>query len=157
MLGLLFKITIASFLMDMFNPSAEYPGAGIILVRGSPPTEVLLVRNLFTGSWSFTKGTHEPFDATYRDNAVREVWEEAGLIEGEDYTVYDGPCLFKKRPYWFGTVYSNRPPLLNIAEHMDVRWVPIHAEISTPNKDLEKWINKGRPLRCNGILNLTEV
>lgn len=139
-------------LLSLFTMTYDPPGAGVILLRNtSVGTQVLLVQNIMTGRWGFTKGTREPFDSDYRANAVREVIEEAGLQEHSDYTIYDGPCFFGKRPYWFGRVHSESPPSLLVAEHMDVQWRTVDEITSEVNKDLKTWLKKGNPGKCKRI------
>jgi 8-oxo-dGTP pyrophosphatase MutT (NUDIX family) len=132
-------------LLNLFNCEAAPPGAGVILIRNH---EVLLVKNVLTGSWGFTKGTYEPSDTSYLANAIREVTEESGYYEGLDYTIYGGPCKFGKRPYWFGSVHTTTPVRMNHTDHVDIRWHRIHSKIYNPNKDLEAWMDDGRPTTC---------
>ena len=135
-------------LLSLFNSEAAPPGAGVILLRNQ---EVLLVKNAYTGSWGFTKGTHEEFDESYLANAIREVIEESGYYEGMDYTLYDGPCTFGKRPYWFGIVHTHTPVRMNHTDHIDIKWHTVNGKIRNPNKDLEAWMDKGRPVKCPKI------
>ena len=135
-------------LLTLFNSEAAPPGAGVILLRNQ---EVLLVKNAYTGSWGFTKGTREEYDESYLANAIREVIEESGYYEGVDYTLYDGPCTFGKRPYWFGTVDTQTPVRMNHTDHVDIRWHAEKGKIRNPNKDLEAWIDAGQPVKCPKI------
>jgi 8-oxo-dGTP pyrophosphatase MutT (NUDIX family) len=135
-------------LLTLFNSEAAPPGAGVILVRNH---EVLLVKNAYTGSWGFTKGTREDYDTSYLANAIREVVEESGYYEGLDYTLYDGPCRFGKRPYWFGSVGTTTPVRMNHTDHIDIQWLRADGKIRNPNKDLEAWMDSGRPVACPKI------
>jgi 8-oxo-dGTP pyrophosphatase MutT (NUDIX family) len=135
-------------LLNLFNSEAAPPGAGVILLRNQ---EVLLVKNAYTGSWGFTKGTREEYDESYLANAIREVIEESGYYEGVDYTLYDGPCKFGKRPYWFGIVHTQTPVRMNHTDHIDIKWHTVNGKIKNPNKDLEAWMDSGRPVKCPKI------
>jgi len=135
-------------LLNLFNSEAAPPGAGVILLRNQ---EVLLVKNAYTGSWGFTKGTREDYDESYLANAIREVIEESGYYEGIDYTLYDGPCRFGKRPYWFGIVHTQMPVRMNHTDHIDIKWHTVNGKIKNPNKDLEAWMDNGRPVKCPKI------
>ena len=135
-------------LLNLFNSEAAPPGAGVILLRNQ---EVLLVKNAYTGSWGFTKGTREEYDESYLANAIREVIEESGYYEGIDYTLYDGPCRFGKRPYWFGIVHTQMPVRMNHTDHIDIKWHTVNGKIKNPNKDLEAWMDNGRPVKCPKI------
>ena len=135
-------------LLTLFNSEAAPPGAGVILLRNQ---EVLLVKNAYTGSWGFTKGTREDYDESYLANAIREVIEESGYYEGIDYRLYDGPCTFGKRPYWFGTVDTTTPVRMNHTDHVDIKWHTVNGKIRNPNKDLEAWLDAGQPVKCPKI------
>ena len=135
-------------LLNLFNSEAAPPGAGVILLRNQ---EVLLVKNAYTGSWGFTKGTREDYDESYLANAIREVIEESGYYERIDYTLYDGPCRFGKRPYWFGIVHTQMPVRMNHTDHIDIKWHTVNGKIKNPNKDLEAWMDNGRPVKCPKI------
>ena len=135
-------------LLNLFNSEAAPPGAGVILLRNQ---EVLLVKNAYTGSWGFTKGTREEYDESYLANAIREVIEESGYYEGIDYTLFDGPCRFGKRPYWFGIVHTQMPVRMNHTDHIDIKWHTVNGKIKNPNKDLEAWMDNGRPVKCPKI------
>jgi 8-oxo-dGTP pyrophosphatase MutT (NUDIX family) len=137
------------FIVSLLFGSPPPPGAGVILLRTTTEgDEVLLVQNINTSRWSFTKGTHEPFDEDYRANAVREVWEEAGFTENIDYIVYSGPCFYGKRPYWFGHVQSSNLPALLPLEHRGINWFSLRTPLPKPNKDLRAWISQGAPRLC---------
>lgn len=135
-------------LLTLFNSEAAPPGAGVILLRNQ---EVLLVKNAYTGSWGFTKGTREEYDESYLANAIREVIEESGYYEGVDYKLYDGPCTFGKRPYWFGIVDTTTPVRMNHTDHVDIKWHTVNGKIKNPNKDLEAWLDAGQPVKCPKI------
>ena len=135
-------------LLTLFDSEAAPPGAGVILLRNQ---EVLLVKNAYTGSWGFTKGTREEYDESYLANAIREVIEESGYYEGVDYTLYDGPCTFGKRPYWFVTVDTTTPVRMNHTDHVDIKWHTVNGKIRNPNTDLEAGLDAGQPVKCPKI------
>jgi 8-oxo-dGTP pyrophosphatase MutT (NUDIX family) len=65
----------------------NYAGAGLILLS-SDLTSVLLVRDTRSGKWGFPKGHREKDDSSDLATAVRECYEETGLV-AEDYVVQD--------------------------------------------------------------------
>lgn len=133
----------------------KYPGAGVILYKNN---SILLVQSMFTGKWSFTKGTHEASDTSFRKNAVREVWEEAGFLENHDYTITGGPCIYGERPYWFGTMIKDKEPVLNMNEHQDIHWFYFQDmhRLRKTNNDVKDWKKKGMPFGCL-LQNVDEI
>ena len=126
--------------------SSTIERAGIILHHTN--TSILFVKSALTGRWSFTKGHREPYDLTFRDTAVREVFEEVGFKEGTDYTVDTaGSRLYGRSLYWTGKVTDPCPiPLLNLSEHSEAAWMTAPALQSlrkTP--DVKAWLKSGAP------------
>jgi|APCry1669189241_1035207.scaffolds.fasta_scaffold66076_2 8-oxo-dGTP pyrophosphatase MutT (NUDIX family) len=125
-------------------------GAGVILVsvdeRNGEEPRFLLLRGRDTGIWSFSKGHTEATDRDLRSTALRETWEETGLIAGRDYTLVEGvaPMRFGKRPYWIG-VTNIRCPTIRLCsrEHSTSNWFTV-SEIAQlkSNTDVRMWLRK---------------
>ena len=94
--------------------------AGIIL---NYKDRYLLVQNKLSFRWSFTKGHVEPFDVELLETAQREVKEESGYLEHEQYTIDDTePKVYGKSTYWTGTVICPDTPKLKEDEHLGFGW-----------------------------------
>jgi len=126
-----------------------YPGAGIILVRSIVNQEdrFLLLKGRDTGVWSFSKGHPEERDgeAPLR-TAVRETFEETGLIAGKDYKIIGNSMRFGKRPYWIGVVqHADAPITLSPSEHTEAAWMSRNEIITlNTNTDVRAWLKKMR-------------
>jgi len=100
--------------------SQDTERAGIIL---NYKDRYLLVQNKFSFRWSFTKGHVEPFDVDLLETAQREVKEESGYLEHENYVIDDTePRMYGKSTYWTGTVMRPDPPKLKEDEHLGFGW-----------------------------------
>lgn len=120
--------------------------AGVILQHSNGT--VLCVKSALSGRWSFTKGHREPFDLTFRDTAVREVFEEVGYVEGAQYTLTSAPStVYGRSIYWQGipTPLLTQVPRLNTSEHSDAAWLSpseLHGRRTTP--DIKAWLKSTR-------------
>ena len=65
----------------------NYAGAGFVILS-SDLSSILLVHDARSSKWGFPKGHRESYDKCDLDTAVREVWEETGLVR-EDYTIHN--------------------------------------------------------------------
>ena len=116
--------------------------AGVILQHSNGT--VLCVKSALSGRWSFTKGHREPFDLTFRETAVREVFEEVGYLEGTHYTLTPAPpASYGRSHYWQGipTPLLTQVPRLNASEHSDAAWLSpreLHGRRTTP--DIKAWL-----------------
>lgn len=127
----------------------HYVGAGIILVRMDGDTaRFLLLRGRDTGIWSFSKGHPELTDrARPLRTAVRETYEETGLMNGRDYAIVGNSVRFGKRPYWLGVVVPEAVSRVRVAhaEHNMAAWLT-HTEIESlkmnTNTDVRVWATK---------------
>lgn len=141
-----------SLLGLMSFTSQEFVGAGVQLFRftsGKP--EVLFVQNRLTKKWSFPKGHREPFDNSYYDTAIREVFEETGYRLHEDYEICDnGWNVWGERPYWTGFMLTNRTPTLLETEHGAVTWFDVDKKTLGLSfiKDVKEWKKEGMPIVC---------
>jgi len=134
-------------------PMQDFAGAGVQLFRftsGKP--EVLFVQNRLTKKWSFPKGHREPFDHSYYDTAVREVFEETGYRLHEDYEICNnGWNIWGERPYWTGYMLTNRTPTLLESEHGSVTWFDVDKKTLGLSfiKDVKEWKKEGMPILCD--------
>jgi 8-oxo-dGTP pyrophosphatase MutT (NUDIX family) len=99
-----------------------YKSAGIILFKDNA---VLLVQDKKSQKWSFPKGAPESEDnAQVLNTAVREAYEEVGLILDLDYTL--DSTEYVKFPYdgyyLFGRIHPNAIPKVNDDEGQCVQW-----------------------------------
>jgi 8-oxo-dGTP pyrophosphatase MutT (NUDIX family) len=126
-----------------------YVGAGIILVQTETGGEkkYLLLKGRVGGVWSFPKGHPESCDkqAPLR-TAVRETFEETGLVAGQDYTILGNSIRFGKRPYWVGVVRSPCSIKVNQKEHTEAVWMTWEEVVAlqSTNTDVRCWIKKSR-------------
>jgi 8-oxo-dGTP pyrophosphatase MutT (NUDIX family) len=127
-----------------------YIGAGIILTRinnNDSEMQYLLLKGRETGVWSFSKGHPEFCDreAPLR-TAVRETWEETGLVAGQDYNIMGDSIRFGKRPYWVGMLTLNAADVAVCrAEHSEARWFTWEEICDlNANTDVRAWIKKSR-------------
>jgi len=127
-----------------------YVGAGIILTRISNDEsehQYLLLKGKETGVWSFSKGHPELCDREMPlRTAVRETWEETGLVAGRDYIIMGDSIRFGKRPYWVGLLTEDAAEVAVCrAEHSMAAWFS-WEEICTlnANTDVRAWIKKSR-------------
>ena len=131
--------------------NTTYVGAGIILTRINTEyegeTQYLLLKGKETGVWSFSKGHPEFCDreAPLR-TAVRETWEETGLVAGRDYNIMGDSIRFGKRPYWVGILNTNAADVIVCrAEHSEARWCTWEEICNlNANTDVRAWIKKSR-------------
>jgi len=120
-------------------------GAGIVLMRFDSYDEprYFLLRGRDTGVWSFPKGHPEICDREQPlATALRETFEETGLVVNSDYILQSGPLRFGKRPYWIGIVNPHSLQRVQLAarEHSMGGWFTI-AEIQRlkTNVDVRAW------------------
>lgn len=133
----------------------NYAGAGLI-VFSSDCNHLLLVHDARSGKWGFPKGHREDTDDSDLKTAMRECYEETGLVM-DDYAIYGDPFKVTKG----GQSYLFRYAIL----HADVRkekikagpayeiagleWVPLQtllaaANVVDGNKYLRTWISDVR-------------
>ena len=106
-----------------------------------------MVQGQKSGKWGWTKGHRESRDRTWFDTAIRETYEESGLLLGKDYWICGTlPEQWGKRVYWQGITYSLMIP----APTQDIRWVPLSslADLSLTN-DVEEWLLYSRRFLCD--------
>jgi 8-oxo-dGTP pyrophosphatase MutT (NUDIX family) len=99
-----------------------YKSAGIILFKDNA---VLLVQDKQSQKWSFPKGASEPEDKeSVLNTAVRETYEEVGLIKDIDYTLSStNPVKFPYDAYYlFGKINPDANPKVNDEEGLCVQW-----------------------------------
>jgi 8-oxo-dGTP pyrophosphatase MutT (NUDIX family) len=135
--------------VNTMQPQA-YTGAGIILTRNDNGIHrVLLLRGVEGGVWSFSKGHPERCDrGRPLCTATRETYEETGLLNERDYTIYGSSIRFGKRPYWVAVV---KPEALNHIrlnpdEHNAAGWF-LWEEVANlmSNTDVRAWTKKIGP------------
>jgi 8-oxo-dGTP pyrophosphatase MutT (NUDIX family) len=107
---------------DKTSFKSWYKNAGLIITKGD---RVLVVQDKNTKKWSFPKGapdavdTHDP-----KKTAIRETYEEAGLIPEMDYRFDSIPS--QRFPYdglyYFAIATASAVPKVNDDEGCDVRW-----------------------------------
>lgn len=125
-----------------------YVGAGIILIHMGTDGEkkYLLLKGRGAGVWSFPKGHPELCDKqSPLRTAVRETFEETGLVAGQDYTIVGNSIRFGKRPYWVGVV-NDTTITVNQKEHTEATWMTWEeiAALQSTNTDVRCWIKKSR-------------
>jgi 8-oxo-dGTP pyrophosphatase MutT (NUDIX family) len=101
-------------------------GAGIIMFNSEG--NILLVKGVYNGKWSFPKGQTESCDSDYMSTAVREVYEEIGLRHKTDYYLLDNePFKCFDRLYFFARIYSEAEKNIKLAQReiSDYRWLNI--------------------------------
>lgn len=90
--------------LDRFRGDAEYanrPRGGIIVFNECG--EMLVLKDAFSGKWSFPKGAVEDADGDdLLRTAIRETEEEVGLAAGRDYMLLPlSPLQHFKATYFF--------------------------------------------------------
>jgi 8-oxo-dGTP pyrophosphatase MutT (NUDIX family) len=130
----------------------NYAGAGLI-VLSSDCNNVLLVHDARSGKWGFPKGHREASDDSDLQTAMRECYEETGLVM-EDYAIYGDPFKITKG----GQSYLFRYAILHADvckekikagpayEIAGLEWVPLQtllaaANVVDGNKYLRTWIS----------------
>jgi 8-oxo-dGTP pyrophosphatase MutT (NUDIX family) len=99
-----------------------YKNAGIILTKDD---KILLVQDKESLKWSFPKGAAEAIDNhDPKNTAIRETYEEAGLVPEADYTFdYLVPQHFPHNGlYYIATAKPTATPKINDDEVLQVRW-----------------------------------
>jgi 8-oxo-dGTP pyrophosphatase MutT (NUDIX family) len=125
----------------------NYAGAGLILLS-SDLTSVLLVCDARTGKWGFPKGHREESDSSDLACAVRECYEETGLIS-DDYVVHDEVFKISKggQAYLFRYAVMKGERRLRAGPAYEIgglEWVPLQTllgaqNIIDGNKYLRTW------------------
>jgi len=136
--------------MTIITTIPTYIGAGIILTRiDANETRYLLLKGRDTGVWSFSKGHPESCDRTAPlRTAVRETFEETGLVAGRDYAIMGDSIRFGKRPYWVGVMNAAEAEIMVCrVEHTAAAWFSWEeiCELKA-NTDVRAWIKKSRGL-----------
>lgn len=78
------------------------------------------------GKWEFPGGKMDVTDATVQDCAIRELFEETGLIPDEiskDYQLHRGDSPSWLCFYFFCWVFKNQQITLEEGKTVDYRWV----------------------------------
>lgn len=129
----------------------NYAGAGLILLS-SDLTSTLLVHDTRSAKWGFPKGHREPEDANDLQTAVREMWEETGLV-ATDYKVCDESFKISKGggSYIFRYAIANEQARNKTKpgpahEISALEWVPLQTLLEAQtvldgNKYLRTWIS----------------
>jgi 8-oxo-dGTP pyrophosphatase MutT (NUDIX family) len=109
----------------------------------------LVLRGREGGIWSFSKGRPETCDTgSPLRTAVRETYEETGLVNEQDYIIYGHSIRFGKRPYWLAVVLPEAVSNLRLSqrEHDAAGWFT-WDEVSrlTTNTDVRAWTKKTGP------------
>ena len=125
----------------------NYAGAGLILLS-SDLTYVLLVCDARTGKWGFPKGHREESDVSDLACAIRETFEETGLVS-DDYVVHDEVFKISKggSAYLFRYAVMKGPGRLRAGPAYEIgglEWVPLQTLLSAQNiidgnKYLRNW------------------
>jgi len=112
----------------------ELKSCGVLIVRGSPPAEFLLMKH--PKRWDLPKG-HIDEGETELECALREMWEETGIppeavvldptfrYEQEYFVKYartDGARSLKKLVIFLGTIQGNIE--ITVSEHDGYSWFP---------------------------------
>lgn len=112
----------------------ELKSCGVLIVRGSPPAEFLLMKH--PKRWDLPKG-HIDEGETELECALREMWEETGIpaeavtldptfrYEQEYYVKYvrtDGKKTLKKLVIFLGSIQGNVE--ITLTEHDGYSWFP---------------------------------
>jgi 8-oxo-dGTP pyrophosphatase MutT (NUDIX family) len=124
-----------------------YVGAGILL--RNTHGQILLVCDAKSGRWGFPKGHPEPRDKkTPLNTAVRECYEETGLVAGEDYLIDTvNPKRIGKRLYFHGRIVKEiiERKTIDTNEICDVAWWSMEDFVGRDdrlNSDLRCWLKK---------------
>lgn len=135
--------------MTVEKQQQTYVGAGIILVQMGADGEkkYLLLKGRVGGVWSFPKGHPELCDKqSPLRTAVRETFEETGLLAGQDYTILGNSIRFGKRPYWVGVLTRETTVRVNQKEHTEAVWMTWEevTALQNTNTDVRCWNKKSR-------------
>ena len=99
-----------------------YKNAGLIIFKDDT---VLLVQDTKSLKWSFPKGAPEAIDEhDPKKTAIRETYEEVGLVPEADYTLDDHKIhnFPHNGHYYFATATPMANPRVNDEEGLQVRW-----------------------------------
>lgn len=107
--------------------NSKRDGAGLVIYHPSD-WAVLLVRDTRTNMWSFPKGRAEAWDRDLIETAVRETYEETGMVLDKDYKLLTH-CLEaygSTHLLYAEATTSDLPFSYCIEQHVaEVAWVPI--------------------------------
>lgn len=116
---------------------------------------ILIVQGRETGKWSFPKGHKNNEEEPPLECALRETWEESGILLGKGYL----EMLQLAAGRYFIYRLEDEPSLLSHdnVEIMDMRWVPLDA-LSTYNNncDVRSYLMRGHMERHKKELALHE-
>jgi len=128
-----------------------YAGAGFVLLS-SDLDYVLLVHDARSGKWGFPKGHRESYDPDNLATAVRELFEETGLVPTQ-YTILSSTFKIHKgsQSYLFRYArLNNDMNKVNLnagspEEIAELKWIPLADLLSANtvldgNKYLRTWI-----------------
>ena len=107
-------------------------------------TEILLIRHVKSGYWSFPKG-HVEKGETEVETAVREIKEETGLDVFVD-TGFRETVTFSSRPgvqktvVYFGAQAKSGEIIPQLEEISDFRWIPIDQANALLTYDNDKTV-----------------
>jgi 8-oxo-dGTP pyrophosphatase MutT (NUDIX family) len=116
---------------------------------------ILIVQGRETGKWSFPKGHKNNAEEQPLECALRETWEESGLLLGKGYL----EMLQLAAGRYFVYRLEDEPALLSHDnnEIMDMRWVPLDSLATHNNNcDIRSYLMRGHMERHKKELALHE-
>lgn len=117
-------------------------GAGIVIYHPSD-WAVLLIRDTRTNLWSFPKGRAEAYDRDLVDTAVRETFEETGMVLHVHYRLLSQymEAYDKTRLMYAEATTANLPFISCIEQHVaEVAWVCVQdIQRLKGNHSLRAW------------------
>jgi 8-oxo-dGTP pyrophosphatase MutT (NUDIX family) len=126
--------------MSQFPDDQSEPQAAVALVHsGGPEESILLIRRAtnprdpWSGHWSFPGGRRELTDIDLIDTALRELYEECGIVLPRDYLVETLPVadagrrtgrIVRVAPFAF-RVPEPLPTRVDPCEAAEALWLPV--------------------------------
>ena len=150
---LLQAIFMLKFVSLLFNPDINLPepGVGIILQQN---TSVLLLQDIYTGSWGFSTFYIEKFNPSQLDifGAIQQLREDTSYSGRFDFIITGPPCKYGKNYYWYANLQTLEPPKLNNKKlYQNVKFMSrqeILKYLYYPTYDVEIWMDEGMPYSC---------
>lgn len=122
-------------------PTRKRDGAGLVIYHPSA-WAVLLVRDTRTDLWSFPKGRAEAWDRDLIDTAVRETYEETGMVLDINYRLLSRDLEAYGNTYltYAEATTADLPFICCAEQHVaEVAWVPVHDIPLQANFALRAW------------------